>query len=265
MTWRQYRICATEHTATMPECLKSRFENIPNHIAIIMDGNGRWAKERNLPRIAGHQQGVKNVELVLEIASELDLKVITLFAFSSENWKRPKEEVNALMKLLERFLKEKKSLLHKHQIRLQAIGRINELPTKVVKLIREVEHETKEYSQILGLALNYGSRIEVVDAVKRYLKCVEMGTESPSDLDWAKFASFLYTSGLPDPDLIIRTSGETRLSNFLLLQGAYSEIHYSPVNWPDFGRTQFAEALKDFQSRERRYGLTGEQIKKETR
>jgi undecaprenyl diphosphate synthase len=249
----------------MSDSLKAQFEQIPQHIAIIMDGNGRWAKNHNLPRIEGHRQGVRNVELVLQIAAELELEAMTLFAFSSENWKRPKEEVDALMNILERFLKNKENLLHKHSIRLKALGRIEELPATIIKLLHKVENATKDYPRTLGLALNYGSRIEVVDAVKRYLSQVEAGIEAPADLCWEKFATFLYTAGLPDPDLIIRTSGETRLSNFLLLQGAYAEIYYSSVNWPDFGRDEFTKALKDFKGRERRFGLTSEQIKQEIR
>ena len=244
---------------------RASFEHIPQHIAIIMDGNGRWAKAHQKPRIEGHRQGVRNVELILEIASELNLNYLTLFAFSSENWKRPKQEVDALMDMLARFLKDKQKLLHKHQIRLKSVGRIEELPANVVDLLAKVEADTKDYPRTLGLALNYGSRIEVVDAVQRYLKQVEAGVESPDRLDWDTFARYLYTSELPDPDLIIRTSGETRLSNFLLLQGAYAEIHYSPVNWPDFGRTEFMEALKDFNARERRFGLTSEQLRPENR
>ena len=230
------------------------------HIAIIMDGNGRWAKKRNLPRIEGHRQGVQNVELVMELASEINLQFLTLYAFSSENWKRPAEEVKALMSLLKHFLKNKERLLHKHQVKLRAIGRTSELPEDVLELLRKVEKNTENYTRTLGLALNYGSRIEVVDAVKAYVKNVQEGTEQPDTLDWDHFSSFLYTKGMPDPDLVIRTSGETRLSNFLLLQAAYSEIHYSPVNWPDFGREAFEAALADYRSRERRFGLTGDQI-----
>lgn len=245
----------------MSKSLRAQFEQIPQHIAIIMDGNGRWAKEHHLPRIEGHRQGVRNVELVLEIAAELELEAMTLFAFSSENWKRPKKEVDALMGILERFLKNKEPLLHKHRIRLRPIGRIKELSDTIVKLLNKVQDATKDYPRTLGLALNYGSRIEVIDAVKQYISQVEAGVENPADLCWEKFATFLYTSGLPDPDLIIRTSGESRLSNFLLLQGAYAEIHYSSVNWPDFGRIEFTKALKDFKGRERRFGLTSEQIR----
>ena len=238
---------------------------IPVHIAIIMDGNGRWAKKRNFPRIEGHRQGVMNVELVVNLAAEIGLKYLTLYAFSSENWKRPAEEVNALMNLLKRFLKDKEKLLHKHQVRLKAIGRISELPADVVKLLRKVEAGTSHYPRTLALALNYGSRIEVVDAVRDYAEQVKAGKEDPQNLSWDHFSGFLYTAGMPDPDLVIRTSGETRLSNFLLLQAAYAEIHYSPVNWPDFGREAFEAALADYRSRERRFGLTGDQLKNGSR
>ena len=230
------------------------------HIAIIMDGNGRWAKQRNLPRIEGHRQGVQNVELVMELASEINLQYLTLYAFSSENWNRPADEVNALMSLLKRFLKEKEKLLHKHEVKLRAIGRTSELPKDVQKLLLKVENNTKDYPRTLGLALNYGSRIEVVDAVKAYARKVIAGEEHPETLEWNQFSKFLYTCGMPDPDLVIRTSGETRLSNFLLLQAAYAEIHYSPLNWPDFGREAFYGALEDYKKRERRFGLTGDQI-----
>ncbi len=229
-----------------------------------MDGNGRWAKKQNLPRIEGHRRGVKNVELVVELASEIDLEYLTLYAFSSENWKRPAEEVNALMALLKHFLKDKRKLLHKHEIRLRAIGRTSELPRDVLKHLTKVEEETSHYKRTLALALNYGSRLEVVDAVKSYVSQVQIGSEIPDDLTWEGFARHLYTCDMPDPDMVIRTSGETRLSNFLLLQAAYAEIHYSPVNWPDFGREAFETALTDFHSRERRFGLTGEQLKNGT-
>jgi undecaprenyl diphosphate synthase len=231
------------------------------HIAIIMDGNGRWAKQRNLPRIEGHRQGVTNVELVLELAQEHHLEALTLFAFSSENWKRPKPEVDALMKLLEQFLVKKEALLHEKKIRLLPIGRLHELPKAVRVKLERVSKATAGYDCKLGLALNYGSRIEVVDAVKAYAQAVLDGREDPSQLSWDPFSKYLYTRDMPDPDLIIRTSGETRLSNFLLLQGAYSEIHYSPVNWPDFGREAFNAAIEDYWKRERRFGLTSEQLK----
>jgi len=233
----------------------------PTHIAIIMDGNGRWAKSKNLPRIEGHRQGVQNVELVVELASEIGLKYLTLYAFSSENWKRPAEEVAALMGLLKLFLKEKEKMLHKHQIRLRTLGRIDEMPEDVVKLLRKVESNTKEYPRTLALALNYGSRFEIVDAVKKYAKQVKDGEVLPEELTWEEFSSYLYTGDIPDPDLIIRTSGETRLSNFMLMQAAYAEIYYTSTNWPDFGREAFKAALTDFRQRERRYGLTGDQIK----
>ena len=249
----------------MSDRLSTQFEHIPQHIAIIMDGNGRWAKARGLPRIEGHRRGVRNVERILELASEIDLNYLTLFAFSSENWNRPKDEVDALMNMLERFLKEKQKLLHKHKIRLKAVGRISEMPANITELLKKVEADTRDYPRTLGLALNYGSRIEVIDAIKLYLEQVTAGAENPDRLDWDTFANYLYTSGMPDPDLIIRTSGEFRLSNFLLLQGAYAEIHYSPVNWPEFGRKEFAKALKDFNQRERRFGLTSEQIQPENR
>ena len=236
----------------------------PKHIAIIMDGNGRWACARNLPRIEGHRQGVRNVELVVEMAAEIGLDFLTLYAFSSENWKRPEDEVNALMRMLKHFLSEKENMLHKHQIRLRSIGRIEQLPADVVTLLREVEARTCQYSRNLTLALNYGSRLEVVDAVKSCMATIGSDAQALQQLTWEQFSRHLYTGDMPDPDLIIRTSGETRLSNFLLLQAAYAEIHYSPVNWPDFGREAFEAALADYRARERRFGRTGEQLKTRT-
>jgi undecaprenyl diphosphate synthase len=241
--------------------LREQFVKLPRHIAIIMDGNGRWAQSRDLPRVEGHRKGVDNVELVVRLAGEIDLEVLTLYAFSSENWKRPQDEVNALMSMLEQFLISKEALLHEQKIALRPIGRISELPETVKIHLNRVANATASYPRTLALALNYGSRLEVLDAVRSYLAAVDAGSEQLSELTWDHFSRHLYTAGLPDPDLIIRTSGETRLSNFLLLQGAYSEIHYSPVNWPEFGREAMISALRDFETRERRFGLTGEQLR----
>ena len=244
----------------MQEPLTNRFSVIPRHIAIIMDGNGRWAKQHGLPRVEGHRRGVINVENILQCASEINLEVLTLFAFSSENWNRPREEVDALMNLLSEFLTIKEPLLHKNQVRLRMIGRKQELPARVVEQLEQVESRTSQYPRTLALALNYGSRVEAVDAARKLIAMAQAGALDPAALDWDTFSRCLYTSDLPDPDLVIRTSGESRLSNFLLLQAAYAEIIYSPLNWPDFDRKAFAEALENFQNRERRYGMTSEQI-----
>jgi len=244
----------------MQEPLTNRFSVIPRHIAIIMDGNGRWAKQHGLPRVEGHRRGVINVENILQCASEINLEVLTLFAFSSENWNRPREEVDALMNLLSEFLTIKEPLLHKNQVRLRMIGRKQELPARVVEQLEQVESRTSQYPRTLALALNYGSRVEAVDAARKLIAMAQAGALDPAALDWDTFSRCLYTSDLPDPDLVIRTSGESRLSNFLLLQAAYAEIIYSPLNWPDFDRKAFAEALENFQNGERRYGMASEQI-----
>ncbi len=234
----------------------------PSHVAIIMDGNGRWARKRFLPRNEGHRRGVENVRRVVEAAKDYALTHLTLFAFSAENWNRPKEEVDALMDLLLRFLREQRKQLDRNRIRLRVIGRKDGLPSRVREALDEIEERTKDYPRYtLGLALNYGSRMEVVDAVNRYLEAVRAGRQVPSPLQkWEDFVPFLYTEGFPDPDLIIRTSGEYRVSNFLLLQGAYAEYHFSPVLWPDFDEECFAEAIETYARRERRFGKISEQM-----
>ncbi|MGB0460566.1 MAG: isoprenyl transferase [Opitutales bacterium] len=233
----------------------------PRHVAIIMDGNGRWAKEHGLPRIEGHRRGAQAVRHSLEAARDLGLRYLTLYAFSVENWNRPKEEIHALMDLLDRFLKEHLQHLLKNKIRLRVIGRYHELPTNIQDRLRDAEIQTADFTDFtVGLALNYGSRTEVVDAARAIAKAAQDGTLEPNQLDYAQFRSFLYTDEMPDPDLVIRTSGESRLSNFLLLQSAYSEIHFSPVLWPDFDRACFEAALEDYAQRERRYGKTSEQL-----
>ncbi len=227
-----------------------------------MDGNGRWAEQRGLPRNEGHRQGVENVREIVRSAGDLGIKYLTLFAFSAENWSRPQEEISALMSLLERFLKSQTQDLLKHRIRLNVLGDIDVLPAKVRQSLKKATDLTADCEKwTLNLALNYGARTEVVDAVKAYARAVLAGKELPDDLDWEHFAGYLYTADLPDPDLIIRTSGETRLSNFLLLQGAYSEFYFSPKFWPDFGPDDLIEAIKCYKKRERRFGKTGEQLR----
>ncbi len=234
----------------------------PAHIAIIMDGNGRWARRRGLPRIEGHRRGINAAREIVRAAGDTDLRFLTLFAFSVENWQRPESEVNALMELLYHFLEEERHYLLENRVRLRCIGRIDELPNPVAERTRNLIEETAEFTErTLVIALNYGSRTEVLDAVRSYCSAVIEGVEDPDQCDWERFSSHLYTShDIPDPDLIIRTSGECRLSNFLLLQSAYSEIYLSPVLWPDFDREEFQKAIECYKSRERRFGKTGEQV-----
>ncbi len=228
-----------------------------------MDGNGRWAKERGLPRIEGHRRGADTVKRILDAVHDTEVEIITLYAFSVENWSRPQKEVKALMNLLNFFLGDQLSALIQRKTRLRVIGRYNELPPKVQKHLRKAEEATAKFDQqTLALALNYGSRTEVVDAVQSIAHAVQKGDINTDKIDYSLFSRYLYTSDLPDPDLIIRTSGEHRLSNFLLLQAAYAEIYFTSVPWPDFGVDDFYAALADYASRERRYGKTAEQLQK---
>ena len=234
----------------------------PEHVAIIMDGNGRWARRQGLPRIEGHRRGINAAREIVRAAGESNLRYLTLFAFSVENWQRPESEVNALMDLLYHFLEEERHYLLENRVRLRCIGRIDELPGKVAERIHDLVEETAPFMErSLVIALNYGSRTEVVDAVRSYCTAVLDGGEDPEQCDWGRFSRHLYTGhDIPDPDLIIRTSGECRLSNFLLLQSAYSEIYLSPVLWPEFDRKEFHKAIECYRSRERRFGKTGEQV-----
>ncbi len=226
-----------------------------------MDGNGRWAKSRGLPRIEGHRRGVETVRRTIEAANDFGIEYLTLYAFSVENWKRPEEEVGALMNLLDHFLRKETKTLIKNRVRLRTIGRTEDLPPKVRRELDRTVAATAEFTEhTLVLALNYGSRTEVLDAARAYAAGVAEGRIDPDDLSWESFARHLYTADLPDPDLVIRTSGETRVSNFLLLQAAYAEFVFLPIYWPDFGREEFAEALHEFNRRERRFGRTGDQL-----
>lgn len=234
----------------------------PEHVAIIMDGNGRWAKQHHLPRIEGHRRGAEAVKRVLKAAQDNKVKNITLYAFSVENWNRPKAEVDALMNLLERFLTDQLPQLIKRKIRLQVIGRYRELPERIQTLLHKCEEATQNFDEYtLGLALNYGSRTEVIDATVAIAQAAQAGVLDLDKLDYNTFRRYLYTRDMPDPDLVIRTSGESRLSNFLLLQCAYAEIYFSKVLWPDFDEAEFKTALNEYASRERRYGKTSEQLK----
>lgn len=235
---------------------------VPAHVAIIMDGNGRWAKQRGLPRLEGHRRGVESVRRVVDAARELGIRYLTLYAFSVENWRRPEDEVGGLMGLLETFLRREKANLLKNRVRLRAIGRIDSLPPAARSALADVMAATEHFTEhTLVLALNYGARTEVLDAARAYAAAVAAGTASLDDAaSWEGFARHLYTRDLPDPDLVIRTSGETRLSNFLLVQAAYAEFVFTPVLWPDFGGDELKSAVDSYRRRERRYGLTGDQI-----
>jgi undecaprenyl diphosphate synthase len=236
--------------------------SVPQHVAIIMDGNGRWAKGRGLPRIEGHRRGVETVRQITFAARDLGVRMLTLYAFSAENWNRPKDEVGALMMLLEHYLKKELGTFVRDRVRLLTIGRVEDLPAGVRRHLADTVEATRAFTDYtLVLALNYGSRTEVVDAARSYAAAVAAGREKLNDRSWASFARHLYTAGMPDPDLVIRTSGETRVSNFLLLQSAYAEFFFTPVLWPDFTKADLAAAIADYARRERRHGLTSEQVR----
>lgn len=229
--------------------------NIPKHVAIIMDGNGRWAKERGLARSAGHREGIKRVKEIIKFAAELGVKFVTFFAFSAENWSRPKKEVNMLMRSLNYFLDREIKELHKNNIRLQVIGRDDPVPEYLQKKLKEAERLTCDNTGIvMVLALNYGGRQEILDAVKRFFNLADRGKINIEGLDTENFSQYLYTAGLPDPDLLIRTSGEMRISNFLLWQLSYAEFLFTKKYWPDFKQEDFKKAIEEYQGRERRFG-----------
>ncbi len=229
--------------------------NLPEHIAIIMDGNGRWAKKRGLPRSAGHTMGAKNLEKTVKYLGDTNVKYLTVYAFSTENWKRPKDEIDALMKLLEKYLRDYDNLLGGEDVRLKVIGRKDELSDTLKNLIDEVEEKSKNRKKLtINIALNYGGRQEITDAVLEICKKVKSGEIALDDIDEALINDYLYTASVPDPDLIIRPSGELRLSNFLLWQCAYSEFWFSDICWPDFTPDKLKKALLDFQHRNRRFG-----------
>ena len=230
-------------------------EKIPQHVAIIMDGNGRWAENRHLPRTSGHAEGVKRVEEIIEVASKIGIKVLTLYTFSTENWTRPQTEVSMLMRTLCTVLNNKVNKLMEGNIKFQFSGREEGIPDEVLKTIRSASELTKKNTgMILNMAFNYGARVEILDAVKEVVMAVEKRQLRLEDINEKTFSNFLYTKGLPDPDLLIRTSGEKRISNFLLWQLSYSELYFTDKYWPDFGIDEFQKALLDYQNRERRYG-----------
>ncbi len=233
----------------------SSHPEVPRHIAIIMDGNGRWAKERGLPRLEGHRSGAESVREVMEACIELGVEYLTLYAFSSENWSRPEAEVNALMALLDRFLDEKAKDLDRQQVRLLAIGQLDRLPESTRALIERIKTRTVDHKAMtLVLALSYGGREEIVSAARSLATDAAAGTILPEEIDSELFASRLQTAGIPDPDLLIRTSGEMRVSNFLLWQISYAEIVIVKKFWPDFRQGDLFETIKEYQRRNRRFG-----------
>ncbi len=224
-------------------------ENLPKHIAIIMDGNGRWAKKRNLPRVFGHRAGIKAVRQTVEACRELGISCLSLYAFSTENWQRPKTEIRTLMKLLYKYLKKEKEKLKKNDIRLVISGDIKVLPKKIQKAIKDVIEYTKDCKKmILNLCLNYGARQEIVNAINKII------SKKYSFIDESIISKHLYTYDLPDPDLLIRTSGELRISNFMLWQIAYTELYFTDVLWPDFTKEELYKAINSYKNRERRFG-----------
>lgn len=232
-------------------------DNLPEHIAIIMDGNGRWAKEKGLARTAGHLEGVNRAREIIQCSRKLGIKVVTLFAFSSENWNRPKQEIKTLMRYLSFFLGREMNNLMKNNIRLRVIGRKKPMPLGLLEKIKKAEEKTLyNNAMTLVLALNYGGRQEIIDAAKKFAAKVSVGKAGINDLDEEMFASYLFTAGLPDPDLLIRTSGEMRISNFLLWQLSYTELYFSDKYWPEFKSVEFEQAVEEYQRRERRFGGT---------
>jgi undecaprenyl diphosphate synthase len=253
---------ATGEDKKAQEMLKSTGE-IPRHIAIIMDGNGRWAKKRNMPRIAGHSEGVESVRDTVEACGQLGVQYLTLYAFSTENWKRPAEEVSLLMRLLLKALKDETDRLHNNNVRLQAIGDITALPHEVQNELCEDIQKTKDNTGLtLTLALSYSGRWDITRAIQRIVADATAGKISESDVTDQLIISHLSTVGVPDPDLLIRTSGEFRISNFLLWQLAYSEFFITDKHWPAFRRDELYAAIGDYQRRERRYGMVSEQLQK---
>ena len=234
--------------------------NLPKHVAIIMDGNGRWAKKRALNRIRGHEEGSESVRTIVRASREIGIRWLTLYAFSEENWKRPKLEVEALMRLLKRFMVSELEEMLENGIRFRVIGRVQKLPKDVQRTLRETVNKTsRNQDMVLTLALSYGGRQELADAVAGIAKQIESGALSSRDISEVTISRHLYTADMPDPDLLIRTGGEYRVSNFLLWQIAYTEIYTTPTQWPDFRKEEYEKALEAYQRRERRFGGVGEE------
>lgn len=239
-------------------------KNIPVHIAIIMDGNGRWARKRLLNRINGHRKGMEAVKAVVTASGEIGVKYLTLYAFSTENWRRPADEVGALMSLLTKYLKSELPMMMENGIRLKTIGNIDDIPKKTRGILLDTMDKTAENTgMVLNLALSYGGRDDILQAAKTLATKVQNREITPHDIDEDLFAANLLTASMPDPDLLIRTSGEMRLSNFLLWQNAYTEFCFPETLWPDFGKEELFAAICDYQSRERRFGKTSDQLSPE--
>jgi undecaprenyl diphosphate synthase len=249
---RRWNFSFGKRESVLPEINR---EKVPAHIAIIMDGNGRWAKRRGLPRVAGHRSGMKNVKEIAVAANDLGVQVLTMYAFSTENWKRPKEEVEFLMSLPQEFFPKEIEELVQRNVRIRMIGNRDHLPAYTIQPVTDAIERTKHNTgMILNFALNYGSRDELLQGIRSYVQDVQSGKAEPSALSEAEFSSYLHTHDLPDPDLMIRTSGELRISNFMLWQLAYTELSFTDVYWPDFSKAHFYKAIIDYQQRKRRYG-----------
>ncbi|MFH0843898.1 MAG: isoprenyl transferase [Pseudomonadota bacterium] len=239
-------------------------ENLPKHVAIIMDGNGRWAKKRAMNRIIGHEEGTESVREIVRTSRKIGISWLTLYAFSEENWKRPGYEIKGLMKILKRFLKSELDEMMENGIRFQTIGMTNKLPNDVKKSLSEtIEKTSQNKGMVLTLALSYGGRQEISEAVRKIAKRIESGDMTSEEINEGIISVFLQTAGMPDPDLLIRTSGEYRVSNFLLWQIAYSEIYITPTLWPEFRKKEYLTAIAEYQRRERRFGATSEQLVRE--
>jgi len=230
-------------------------DKLPKHIAIIMDGNGRWARERGLPRISGHRAGMQSVKTAVRLSGELGIKVLTLYAFSTENWTRPKKEINALMRLLREYLHKEIDELHQNNVKINFMGQIDELPKLIQQDLKRAKGKTAHNTGLLlNVALNYSGRADIINAIKNLITDIENKKCKKEDINETLFGKYLYTGSLPEPDLLIRTSGEMRVSNFLLWQIAYTEIYVTPIYWPDFSREHLLSAIIDYQKRERRFG-----------
>jgi len=239
---------------------------VPHHVAIIMDGNGRWAEEKHRPRTFGHRQGVHSVRDIVEASGQLGIKYLTLYTFSTENWRRPKHEVAILMKLLIKSLRDETDKLHENNVRLEAVGDMSALPPKVYKELKDAIEKTRNNKLMtLVLALSYSGRWDILNAVKNIASDHKKGNLNIGDINEKLFSDSLVTKGIPDPDLLIRTGGDYRISNFLLWESAYTEFYFSKVFWPEFRRKDLYDAVREFQSRERRYGMTTKQIKSSTK
>lgn len=244
------------------EAIKSR-GNLPRHIAVIMDGNGRWAKKRGLPRLEGHREGIESVRAAVELCGELSVEVLTLYTFSTENWSRPKSEVSGLMRLLLQTVRKEVNELDKNNVQLKVFGRLEDLPSVTRKgVFQSVERLKDNSGLIVNLALSYSSRWEIINAVRGIAQDVKEGKFLPKDIDELLFESYLDTADVPDPDLLIRTSGEMRISNFLLWQLAYTELYVTDTLWPDFRKPALIKAIQSYQHRERRFGKVSEQLNK---